>query len=110
MLKIIAMFDFRPDLSREQAQDYWNNTHNDVVRRCLPECRKYVQNISVPVRTQKWDFDAVSELWFDDMESIRRSFSGPLNDELVADEHNFAVNKRWMIVTENSIFETSSVA
>ncbi|WP_116202535.1 EthD domain-containing protein [Amycolatopsis circi] len=104
MLKIIATFKFRPDLSREEAQAYWNDTHNDVVRRCLPECRKYVQNVSVPVRSRSWPYDGISELWFDDMESIKRSFSGPLNDELVADEEKFAVDKNWVIVTENPVF------
>ncbi|MFD6063541.1 MULTISPECIES: EthD domain-containing protein [Rhodococcus] len=109
MLKIVAMFNFRPDMTHEAGQRYWNEVHNDVVRRCLPECRKYIQNVSVPVRSQAWDFDGVSELWFDDMDAIKRSFSGPLNDELVADEENFAVNKRWMIVTENPIFEQAAV-
>jgi uncharacterized protein (TIGR02118 family) len=103
MLKIITTFNFRPDMSREEAQRYWNETHNKIVRRCLPECRKYVQNVPVPVGSRSWDYDGISELWFDDMESIKRSFSGPLNDELVADEENFAVNKRWLIVNENSI-------
>lgn len=108
MLKIIAMFNFRPDLSREEAQAYWNETHNDVVRRCLPECRKYVQNVTIPVRTQTSQFDGISELWFDDMDAIRRSFSSPLNDELVADEEKFAVNKQWVIVTESPVFESQA--
>ena len=104
MLKIIAMFNFRPDMSYDAARDYWNEVHNDVVRKCLPECRRYIQNIAVPVRSQQWDYDGVSELWFDDMESIKRSFSGPLNEALVADEEKFAVNKRWMIVNESPVF------
>ena len=109
MLKIITTFDFRPDMTREEGVKYWNEVHHDVVRRCLPECRKYVQNITVPVRSREWDYQAASELWFDDMDSIRRSFKGELNDELVADEDRFAVNKRWIIVEENEIFDDSSV-
>ncbi|MEV0663785.1 EthD family reductase [Actinomadura luteofluorescens] len=105
MPKIIAMFKFRDDKPYEECREHWNVVHSEVVARSLPECRRYVQNVAVRVRSQKWDYDGVAELWFDDMDAIRRSFDGPLADDLRADEHNFADmgSSTWMIVNENEV-------
>lgn len=105
MLKIIAMFTFRDDRPHDECLEHWQTIHSKVVARSLPECRRYLQNLPVRVRSREWDYDGVAELWFDDMESIRRSFESPLADELRADEHNFANMKAstWMIVTESEV-------
>jgi uncharacterized protein (TIGR02118 family) len=105
MPKIIAMFKFRDDKPYEERREHWNTVHSKVVWRSLPECRRYVQNVAVRVRSRQWDYDGVAELWFDDMDSIRRAFEGPLADELRADELNFAdmESSTWMIVNENDV-------
>jgi len=105
MPKIIAMFKFRDDKPYEECREHWRSVHSKVVSRSLPECRRYVQNVAVPVRSRKWDYDGVAELWFDDMDSIRRSFESSSADELRADELNFAdmESSTWMIVREDEI-------
>ncbi len=109
MLKIVAMFKFVQDKPHEESLRYWTEVHSTVVPRCLPQCRRYVQNVPVPVRSKEWDFDGVSELWFDDMNAIREAFAGPLADELRADEANFADPDRstWIITQENEVIAPS---
>jgi uncharacterized protein (TIGR02118 family) len=107
MLKIIAPFHFRDDKSPEECERYWVEEHSKVVEANLPECRRYVQNIAVPVRSRAWPFGGVAEIWFDDMQAIRRSFEGRLAEELREDELVFSPGgdkAKWMIVRENLVF------
>ena len=108
MLKIVAPFQFRSDKSNEECERYWVEEHWKVVQSNLPECRKYVQNVAVPVGSRAWPFDGVAEIWFDDMAAIRRSFEGPLAEELREDERVFSPGgdlASWMIVQERLIFD-----
>ncbi len=106
MLKIIVPFHFVDEQPREQSLDHWNNKHPEVVRRCIPTAERYVQNVAVPMSDRKWSFDAVSELWFPDMDAIRRGFGDPdLQRELRADEDQFAKREDlWLIATELEIW------
>lgn len=105
MLKIISMFKFDPEKPFDECRAYWMDVHSTVVPRCLPTCRRYVQNVPVPVRSQEWQYHGISELWFDDMDAIRAAYKGPLADELRADELKFgdANGSHWIIVTEREI-------
>ena len=107
-LKIVAPFHFRADTPREECERYWIEEHAKVVEACLPECRRYVQNIAVPVRSRTWPFGGVAEIWFDDMDAIRRSFEGELAEQLRKDERVFSPGgdlAEWMIVRERLVFD-----
>ena len=108
MLKIIAPFKFRTDKPYEECAKYWVEVHSQTVAACLPECKKYIQNLAVPVRSRAWPFDGVAEIWFEDMSAIRRSFQGELADRLREDELVFSPGgeaSAWMITEERIIFE-----
>lgn len=108
MLKIIAPFRFRTDKPYDECVTYWLEVHKLVVEKNMPECRRYVQNLTVPVRSQEWPFDAVAEIWFDDMGAIRRTFEGPLAEIVREDEMVFSPGgdkSQWAIVNEYPIFE-----
>ena len=109
MLKIVAMVKFRQDKPYEECRTYWNEVHSTVIPRCLPECRRYIQNIPVDIKSKKWVVDGVAELWFDDMDSIRRSFEGDLAEQLREDELNFADSSQsnWVIVNEKEVIALS---
>lgn len=101
MVKVIALFHFNGERPREEQIQYWLNEHAAVIKRCLPEVRRYVQSVPIPVRSRSWAYDAVSELWFDNVASVRRSFEGPLADELRVDEQVFAQpGFEWIIASE----------
>ncbi len=108
MLKIVSTFKFRPDKPFDECRDYWLNHHKDAVAEYLPECRRYVQNVVVPVRGREWPFHGVAEIWFDDMASIRRSFEGPKAALLREDEMVFSAGgdqSSWAVVEELPIFD-----
>ena len=108
MLKIVAPFRYRADRPYDECRDYWLEHHKDAVAACLPECRRYVQDVSVPVRGRRWPFDAVAEIWFEDMAAIRRSFEGELAERLREDERVFSPGgdqSAWLIVQERLVFD-----
>jgi uncharacterized protein (TIGR02118 family) len=108
MLKIISTFRFRADKPYEECKRYWLEEHRKIVESNYPECRRYIQNITVPVRSRSWPFDGVAEIWFDDMDAIRRNFRGPLADAVREDEQVFSAGgdqSDWAIVEEIEIFD-----
>lgn len=81
MIKLVYCLKRRPELTREQFQDYWLNTHAPLVKRHAEtlRIRRYVQvhSTSDPMnaaiqagRGTPAEYDGVAELWFDSIESI----------------------------------------
>lgn len=62
----------KPDWTDQRFRDYWRNIHGPLAAR-VPNLREYWQNV-VTDRLQRgidfargpWDFDGISQLWFDD--------------------------------------------
>jgi uncharacterized protein (TIGR02118 family) len=48
-----------------------------------------VSNVGISYARSAWDFDGISELWFDDLPSMQSAFSNDLVKELGADESTF---------------------
>lgn len=81
MLKLTFALVRRPDLTREQFQDYWLNTHAPLVAsvRETLRIRRYVQLHSLPAETSAAlrdvrggpeGFDGVAQLWWDSFEDM----------------------------------------
>lgn len=108
MLKIIAAFKFREDKPYEECKRYWLEEHPRIVTANYPECRRYIQNVAVPVRSRSWPYDGVAEIWFDDMAALRRNFVGPMADAVREDELVFSAGgdrSDWLIVQEVPVFD-----
>ena len=106
MLKVIAPFRFVDGKPKEESLAHWNEKHPDVVRKCIPTAERYVQNVPIRISDRTWSFDGVSELWFRDMDALKRGFEDPeLQAELHADEDVFAKREElWLISTEIPIW------
>lgn len=106
MLKIIAYFHFRKDLPPDDCLRHWKERHPDVVQRCIPGAERYIQNVPVKISDRSWPFDGVSELWFKDMDAVKRGFApGPLQDELHQDEARFSEGEvTWLLVSEREVW------
>ena len=82
MIKSLSLLIRKPEMTREQFREVWENEHAPMVR-SVPEVRKYVlsfvldqpktSNAPVPVL----DVIAVAELWFDDVQSMQRANARP---------------------------------
>lgn len=78
MFKCIALLKSRPDLSKEQFIDYYENHHSVLIRSLFPEILEYRRNYvdlnglfqfegSSPI-----DFHSVTEMWFQDRATYDR--------------------------------------
>ena len=86
MFKITFCLRRRPDLTPEQFDAYWRDTHAPLVRRhaAVLGIRRYVQSTrfdsdlaaaAAKVRGAPEPFDGVAELWFDSPEAVQAGFS-----------------------------------
>ncbi len=104
MFKIVFCLRRRPDLTPEQFDSYWRDTHAPLVRRHAAALgiRRYVQSIrfesdlaaaAARVRNAPAPFDGVAELWFDSLEAVQAGFATEAGRaagrELLEDEARF---------------------
>ncbi len=104
MFKIVFCLRRRPDLTPEQFDSYWRDTHAPLVRRHAAALgiRRYVQStrfesdlaaVAAKVRNAPAPFDGVAELWFDSREAMQAGFSAEAGRaagrELLEDEARF---------------------
>lgn len=83
MLKFVTVLYRRPDLSPEAFRRHLRDVHGPLVER-LPGLRRYVQNHAAPDPSRKHPgWDAVIEVWWDDLENMEaswRSLEGAASD------------------------------
>ena len=104
MIKLIMCLTRRADLSREQFQDYWLNSHGPFFQENAGSMRskKYLQShtIDTPLndgmrqaRGMLPEYDGVAEVWFESEEDLMAAMSSPegqqLGEALLNDEKNF---------------------
>lgn len=96
MLKVVTLIKRRPDLTREQFREYYENNHVPLInskfgRYFLDYRRNYL--IGDEAETGNPDFDVVTECWMKDRETMEACFvvaSDPANAaEVAADEEKF---------------------
>lgn len=85
MFKYVSIICRPPGTDRQEVIDYWFNVHAPLVKRVLPGLRKYIINVAQPspVTGELPPYDGIVELYFDDMESMRKALTSPgwLSDE-----------------------------
>ena len=93
MIKLIFCLKRKPELSLEEFQSYWRNTHAPLVKQHAETLgiRRYVQCHSLgseadtPLRVSRAGsldaapeiYDGVAELWFDSLEHLAAQASDP---------------------------------
>jgi hypothetical protein len=100
LIKLVFCCRRRPELTTEQFQTYWRNSHADLVRSvraAIPTMTRYVQNHTVfgpltdGVRDSRGTgepYDGVAEIWIDfdttaeDPEAMATAMQRLLDDEL----------------------------
>jgi hypothetical protein len=103
MIKMMMAIRRRPDLTRAECLHHAEHVHGMLAREYSVTLRRYVQNHvfdgaacarDVDPRTHPADRDFISELWFDDAESMARNFGDPrVREKIGGDGRNFALEK-----------------
>ena len=90
MIKLVYCITKKPGMSDEEFFHYWEKVHGPIGAR-IPGLRKLVQShrISVPGDSREHDYDGLTELWFDDVESLLTARATPEWRASTEDEANF---------------------
>lgn len=109
MIKLTFALTRLPSLSRAEFQDYWYNTHGPLVATVsqVLGIRRYVQLHSAPdpvsdaLRVSRGAppaYDGVAQLWYDSLDELAVTMSGPgareAVDLLLEDERRFIDHAR----------------
>ncbi len=88
MIKFVGVVWRKPGLSREDFLHHWQTNHAEVVKQ-LPGLRKYVQGPAVTRAGREPVIDGIAELWFDDVEALRKAWRSPAGQAVREDERRF---------------------
>ena len=109
MIKLVMCLHRRPEMTREQFQDYWMNNHGPFFMKSAGDMRakKYVQSHTVDtplnegLRTSRGmipEYDGVAEVWFESEEDLMEAMGSPegqkISAALLEDESNFIDHSR----------------
>lgn len=95
MVKLIYCIAKKPELSVEEFQRYWRETHGPIAGR-IPGLRRYVQCHVIPelYDRQTPAYDGAAELWFDDLDAMRAAMQSDEVRAAMEDEKNFIDHSR----------------
>lgn len=90
MLKIITLMKRHADLSVNEFQEYWKNTHAPLVTR-LPGLQAYVQSHALPKGYARHEllFDGISEVWFQNADAYLKAMDSTAAHDIRADQAGF---------------------
>ena len=71
MVKQIFTIKRKKGMSFEDFKKHYIEVHAPLVKKCFPEMRKYTLNF-VLQRGKETPFDAITEIWWDDIDTIIR--------------------------------------
>lgn len=103
--KLIAFLRKRADLSPEQFQKHWRETHGPIAS-AVPGNRRYVQchaRLGIYQAGRAPAFDGVPMSWFDDEEALRSSARSVPFERTRADEANFLAPGRLPFVIAHEV-------
>src|SRR5690348_4769262 len=84
MVKAIYLIRRKPGMSHDDFHRYWREVHGAIAAR-IPGLRRYVQCHAV----EDGEYDGAAEVWFDDMDAVRRAVASPEYAAARADEARF---------------------
>jgi uncharacterized protein (TIGR02118 family) len=89
MVKAIYLIRRKPGMSGADFHRYWREVHGPIAAR-IPGLRRYVQCHAVDSDLgPAADYDGAAEVWFEDMEALRRAAVSPEYAAAREDESRF---------------------
>jgi uncharacterized protein (TIGR02118 family) len=108
MVKSISLLTRKPGITREEFIRHWVDQHAPLAH-AVPGLRRYVLSLieEEPTRpdipTQEMQVDGIAELWYDDMQALRRGVASAEAQRLRADGALFIGRIKTFVTVENVI-------
>jgi uncharacterized protein (TIGR02118 family) len=102
MFKMIILLNKNNSMTTEQFASYWLDTHAPLAK-SMPGLRKYVVNLVKPPPNRPVDYDGVVELWFDDVDSMKKAFASPEGQATQKDTQEFTRKLTTLFIDERPI-------
>jgi uncharacterized protein (TIGR02118 family) len=110
MIARLAILYRRPDLTREEFQTYWKNTHAPLARD-IPGLRRYVQHHVIgaaardDVQVGGEEPDGLAELWFDSVDAASEAMKTEIGERANTDCSNFIGRARTVYLQSHVVKE-----
>ncbi len=105
MVKQILTLKRNPGMSFEQFRKYYLEVHAPLVKKHFPEIRKYMVNLALQ-RGKETPYDAVTEIWWDDIETIIRVAKSDIyRNIIVPDEDKLLDRKTLQVVLTEELLQ-----
>jgi len=102
MFKLIILLKKRTGFTHEQFATYCLETHALLAKK-MPALKRYVVNIVMPPPNREPDYNGVVELWFDNVDDMKKAFSSPEGRATQKDTETFTASLTTMYIDEHSI-------
>ncbi len=100
MVRRVAYVRRKPEMSLDEFWAHYAGPHAAIVRR-LPDLRGMVLSRPVGVQSSAWD--AVGELWFDNVEAVHAAFADPTIAALLAEDRPKFLGGSEVVVIEEAL-------
>jgi uncharacterized protein (TIGR02118 family) len=112
MFKVVMLLNKKPELTREQFIDYYDNRHVPLVHSLLPKgAAVHRRNFVAPGQATTGDCDAVVEVFYEDLETAQaamHAMSDPaIRQRVEADEDQFIQRgsiRRFIVEVHETIY------
>jgi uncharacterized protein (TIGR02118 family) len=102
MFKLIILLKKKQNLSDEEFAKYWLETHAPLAKK-MPGLRKYVVNVVRRPPNREPEYNGVVELWFDDIDSMKKTFASAEGQATQKDTEKFASSPTTLYIDEHTI-------
>lgn len=102
MFKLIILLKKKNELSDQDSAKYWLETHAPLAKK-MPGLRKYVVNVVKRPPNREPDYNGVVELWFDDIDSMKKAFASPEGHATQEDTERFTTSLTTLFTDEHAI-------
>ena len=116
MITRMGILTRRPDLTPEQFRRHWLEVHGPLAAR-LPGLRRYQQNhvvdasqLAIDHARGAWEVDGFSQLWFDDIDAMRRAVESPEFRPDLPDFANFCGEVKLVVCQPNVVVPVAADA
>jgi uncharacterized protein (TIGR02118 family) len=102
MFKLIILVKKKSTLNDEDFARYFLETHAPLAKK-MPGVRKYVVNFVRRPPDREPDYNGVAELWFDDINAMKKAFASPEGQVTQKDNEVFTESVTSLFTDENLI-------